>query len=313
MAFLRLIRIGNLFFVALFQLILRYCVVLPVLERSGVEPMLTTTNFIILIIATVTLTASGNVINDYFDVKADRINHPESVVVDKHIERRTVVLIHVILTLLGVLCGLYISFVFRKETYAFLFVAIPAILWFYSTHFKKQMLIGNLIVALLVAVTACLVASVEFAAIVSNTGESIINTPACEQAWSYTMGIAFFAFVTNLSREIVKDMEDVEGDVQCGCHTLPADMGIKYSKYIVIAIEIVMLIALWASYALFDIFSTIPLTKYYFAIALSIPTIIICIKLACSSTRKQFHTINLMCKFVMLAGVVMPLILYLQR
>lgn len=301
---------GNLLIITLFQILLRYCVVLPILEYNGITPMLSTANFIILVISTIALAASGNVINDYFDIKADRINRPESVVVDKHIERRMVVLLHVALTLIGVLAGLYISFIYRKETYAFLFVAIPAILWFYSTHFKKQMLIGNLIVALLVAVCACLVVSVEFAAIAMLSDPLIINTSACSTAWFYTSGIAFFAFLTNLSREIVKDMEDVDGDMQCGCHTLPAEMGIQYSKYIVVALELVIVVVLWASYFVVDILRQVPYIEIYMAVLLTLPTLIVCVMLSRAKTRPQFHKVSQLCKIVMAFGVLMTLLFY---
>lgn len=311
--FFRLIRIENLLFLAIFQILLRYCVVLPILEVNGIEPMLSSTNFVLLVVSTVFLAASGNVINDYFDVKADSINRPERVVVGKSIERRSVLLIHVAFTLIGVLCGLFISFVYRKETYAILFIAIPAILWFYSTHFKKQMLVGNLIVAMLVAVSACLVVSVEFAAIVSLSDPMIINTKACSSAWFYTTGIAFFAFLSNLAREIVKDMEDANGDKACGCHTLPVDMGVRYSKYIVVALEIVLIVALWATYAIIDAVRTVPYISVYYAVAITLPTIAVCVYLLRSKTRRQFSTVSTLCKVVMMLGAMLPLFFYLMN
>lgn len=314
LAFLKLIRIWNLLFIALFQFLLRYCIILPVLEKNNIMPMLSTTNFIILVLSTITLAASGNVINDYFDIKADKINKPTKVIVDKHIERRTVVLIHVILTLFGIISGLFISIIYRKETYAFLFVAIPAILWFYSTHFKKQILIGNLIVALLVAISACLVVSVEFAAIAALSDTSILNSSACSTAWLYTTSVALFAFLTNLAREIVKDMEDVDGDIACNCHTLPVDMGIKYSKYIVVTLEIIILIALWVSYTIFEKFQHIPYIEYYILITITLPTIFICIKTLRSKTPKEFHNVSSLCKVVMTFGVLMlPFIYYITK
>ena len=217
--FLRLIRLPNVVFVALFQILLRYGIVLPLLAEANIEPVLTTLQFILLVTATTALTASGNVINDYFDVNVDKINRPDRVIVGNTIDRRTVLLIHVILTFIGVGCGLYIALWLHKELYAFVFIAIPVLLWFYSTLFKKQFLIGNLVVAILTAATAWIVVSAEFSALIVKVGNSITTTSPCQTAWTYCSVYAIFAFMVNVAREIVKDMEDAKGDAACGCRT----------------------------------------------------------------------------------------------
>jgi 4-hydroxybenzoate polyprenyltransferase len=101
--------------VAVFQILLRYGIILPLLANAGIEPALTTAQFILLVIATTALTASGNVINDYFDVNVDKIKRPERVIVGNTLDRRTVLLIHVILTFLGVVCGFYIALRYTKS------------------------------------------------------------------------------------------------------------------------------------------------------------------------------------------------------
>lgn len=310
---LRLVRIGNVLFIAIFQILMRYCVVLPILEHQGIEPALSLERFILLVIATTALAASGNVINDYFDVSADRINRPEKVVVGQYINRRTVLLTHVILTLIGIFTGLFLAFVFRKESYALLFIVVPVILWFYSTTLKKQMLIGNLTVALLIALSAYLVVSVEFTALTRQLGTSIVDSQACSMAWFYTSGFAFFALITNLAREIIKDMEDAEGDRACGCHTLPIEMGVGYSKTIVVILEILTIVAIWAAYFFSSRLSNVPFIEAYLAVLLTVPSAAICVLVVKANSSRQFHKASLTSKIVMLAGMFMALYIYLLK
>lgn len=308
--YLRLARTGNVLFVGLFQVILRWCLILPTLEYWHIEPMMTTPQFIMLTIATMALTASGNVINDYFDVRPDSINRPERQIVDRLIDRKTTLLIHVLLTLIGVFCGLFLSFLYSKETHALFFITIPIILWFYSTHFKKQMLIGNLVVALLTASVAFMTTSAEIAFIVESGNASILNTPPCSQIWHYTALIAFFAFITTLTREIVKDMEDIPGDTQCGCHTLPIEMGTRNSKIIVILLQTIMLIALWASYYIGQYSDTFFLWLYML-LAITVPTIIQTILLVRAETSEHYHRISTYSKIIMGLGTLTLLYIHI--
>jgi 4-hydroxybenzoate polyprenyltransferase len=307
---LKLIRLYNIAFIALFQVIVRYCIVLPILALHNIEPMLSDVRFIMLVVATMLIAAGGNVINDYFDVTTDKINRPTKVVVDKHLDRRTAILIHVVLTLIGVFIGLYLSFVFRKENYALLFIAVPIVLLFYSTTFKKKMLVGNLIVAMLTALTALLVVSVEFAALAHYNGAALTDSLACKQAWFFTSAFAFYAFLSNLIREIIKDMEDIEGDNAVGCTTLPIEMGTKYSKIIVILLECFMLTTLCA--ALFFAEPAICTTAQGFVVlaAIALPTFVGMYMLIKAQTNRQYHRVSTLCKVVMLIGTLSIVYLY---
>ncbi len=311
MAYLKLIRFWNVLFIGAFQVLLRWGLILPTLGKWGIESQMTTLQFVILVIATMALAASGNAINDYFDVRCDSINRPETQIVDKLIDRKTTILIHVILTLIGVFSGLYIAFAFRKETYALFFIVVPILLWFYSTHFKKQMLIGNIMVALMVALVAFLVVSAEIAAIVAAGHSDVLQTHACRVVWTYTAGFAFFAFITNLAREIVKDMEDIDGDMACGGHTLPIEMGLRNSKIVVVLLQIVTLVVLWTTYFVVDDLYLQPYLWLYLVLALTMPilsTIMLTIK---AQTSRNYHQISQLCKFVMGTGTLAILFIHI--
>lgn len=308
MAYLKLIRIGNVLFIGFFQLLLRWGLILPILEQWGIEPAMTTMQFVILVVATMSIAASGNAINDYFDVRCDSINRPDTQVVDKLIDRKVAILIHVVLSLVGVFCGLYISFVFRKESYALMFIAVPILLWFYSTHFKKQMLIGNLIVALLTALVAFLVVSAEIAAIVAAGQADILQNEACRLAWGYTAVFAFFAFTTNLAREIVKDMEDIDGDIECGGHTIPIEMGMRNSKIVVVLLQLLIIVVLWLAYFDVNAINSVPYLWLYLVLCITIPILLVIYLTIKAQNNKNYHTISKLCKVVMFLGI-LPILL----
>ncbi len=304
-AYARLLRIENLAFIAIFQYVLRYCVIIPLLVRFGVTPVLSDFHFALVVVSSVILAASGNVINDYFDISIDSINRPERLVVGTHVDRRTALKIHVLLTLIGVGIGLYLSIIFRKEIYALLYIAIPILLWFYSTHLKKMMLVGNLVISLMVALTGYLVISFETTALVRSYGENIVDADGCNQVWFYSLIFCVFAFFTNLAREIIKDMEDMKGDEACGCHTLPIEMGLGYSKFITIAINVCIAAMVLTNYYAIELFRSAPYLDLFIYIFIMIPIIAMCVMVFRGKESKDFHRASRLSKVIMATGVLL--------
>lgn len=304
MIFLRLIRYKNLFIIALLQVLLRYAMLLPILAHYGIKPVLSDLRFALVVLSTLLLAASGYVINDYFDIRIDRINRPDSVIVGKHIKRRTALFLHVLLTVTGVFIGLFLAYVTRKENYALMYVFIPAILWYYSTTFKRHAVIGNLIISMLTALVPYVVVSIEFAMLARVHGADILQTNACSTAWFWTTGFAFFAFITNLIREIIKDTEDLRGDKAVGCRTLPIAIGVNYTKILVSLLVIGSVVTLWLIYFFIPEVQTIPYAAPYFVIGLSVPYLLLLFQLYRSQSSKSFHAASSISKVIMLLGIV---------
>jgi 4-hydroxybenzoate polyprenyltransferase len=303
MAFLNLVRYKNLIIIILLQCLLRYGLLIPVLHHYGVSPELSHIKFGLLVLATVLLAASGYVINNYFDVSIDRINRPDNVVVGRKISRRMALLLHVIFTITGVFIGLFLAYITRKENYALMFIVIPGLLWYYSTTLKKQVLVGNLAIAMLTALVPFVVVSLEFATLGRVHGEVILHSKACSTAWFWTAGFAFFAFISTLMRELIKDMEDIEGDQETGCHTLPVEMGIEYSRTIVLILTIASIISLWIILILVPHLRKSYIAWGYFLLFLTIPYIILGYKIIKSKDRKDFHQTSNLSKIIMLMGI----------
>lgn len=202
-------------------------------------------DFFLLVFSTVLIAAGGNIINDYFDVRADRINRPERLIVSKHIKRRWAIISHWILNAVAFSIAIYLSS--RYQTFWYLFIHLVTIntLWFYSMYFKRKPFIGNLMIAVLTALVPILCGIHFYFQIGIENIESLVLTPQSDLQetivfwksflltdWRFIYFLAFFAFTLNLSREIIKDIEDVEGDKHLFAKTLPLTIGIQKSAII---------------------------------------------------------------------------------
>ncbi|MCU4176175.1 geranylgeranylglycerol-phosphate geranylgeranyltransferase [Carboxylicivirga sp. N1Y90] len=308
MAYLRLIRYKNLLIIALLQFMLRYALLIPILEHYGLQPVLSDFRFILLVVSTVLLAASGYIINDYFDIRIDRINRPEKVLVGKVIKRRVALFLHVVLSITGILIGFFLAYVARKEVYALIYLAVPITLWYYSTTFKRHVLIGNLIISMLTALVALLVVSIEFAMLSRVHGVQVLQTQACSTAWFWAMGFALFAFITNLTREIIKDAEDLKGDKAVGCRTLPIALGMPLTKAFVFLMELASLFILWIIYFLIPEIREIPYVKVYFIVGFTLPHLILLFLWYRAKTSKDYHWVSRISKLVMLLGIMFLLL-----
>ena len=147
--------------------------------------------------------AGGMVINDVLDVEIDRINKPERPIPSGAITRYDALMFFAILTGFGLIMSAYTT----RQAFIIAFFAVPAII-LYSKVFKGTALLGNLLVGGLTGLTF-----IYGGAVVGNMQQAIIP--------------AVFAFLINVGREVIKDMEDVEGDAKNGANTLPVKYGMK--------------------------------------------------------------------------------------
>lgn len=225
--------------------------------------------------STVVIAAAGYVINDYYDVKIDYINKPERVVIGKSITRRYAILFHVVLSGMGILLGLYISW-----RIAALNVVSVFLLWLYSNSLKRLPFVGNFTVALLTGLSIWIVD------VLYRTGSPLIVI------------YASFAFFITLVREIIKDMEDLKGDNTFGCKTLPIVWGLRRTKlviYFILSIFSVIVVVLNHFY------KALPL-EYYF-IFLFIPLLWMIYRLVRADTKRDFTILSGFCKVIMLLGI----------
>lgn len=306
---LQLIRYKNLLFIALIQFVMQQVVVAGLLQKYGFEYIKTDASLLLLIVATVCIAAAGYVINDYFDIKIDRINKPESQIVGSVVSKRQAMLTHQILTGVGIICGLLLAYQLRSFTLAFIFIVAPGLLWFYSASYKRQFLTGNLIVSLLSALSVLVVGIVAVADLKHTYNDLLFQTTIPAEIYSWIGGFAIFSFILTLIRELIKDMQDVEGDKEMECRTVAIVWGEKRTKvliYSLIILTILSLIFVSIQYIPF----TNPLSFKYILFGLILPLLALCYLVFKAIDPKTLHTASTFVKYIMLLGVMYSIIFY---
>lgn len=230
--FFRLIRLANLLVIALTM-----CVIQLFLRNDHIFE---NTYFVWLIISTVLIAAAGNIINDYFDVKADRINKPKRLIIGKYIKRRWAMVLHWSFNSLGLLIALYVGYQLQNIWVPLIAFLSINLLWFYSAYYKRKPLIGNVIVALLIGILPI------YVLLFNSTIENYILPNHSNIIYSryfidVVVLVSLLAFALNLMREVVKDIQDVRGDVRLGAQTLPIRYGIKKTKIFVVFIFLMVM------------------------------------------------------------------------
>jgi 4-hydroxybenzoate polyprenyltransferase len=314
-AFFRLIRWPNLVFILLTQHLFYYFILVPAFAGGSVHGqfvhplMLRPILFYLLASSSVLIAAAGYIINDYFDLNIDRVNKPDRLVVEKLIKRRWTIIWHWILSGLGVLLGLYISWKLRNPLVVLSNIGCVILLYFYSTTFKRRLLIGNVLISLLTAwvILVLYLCEIRF---------SVLQDPDYSRMMSrlfkFAIVYAGFAFISSLIREVVKDIEDMDGDYRYGCRTMPIVWGVNVAKvfagtWVVVLTGSLVVIQIYALQRM-----GWPMVIYGILL-LDLPLIRILRKLYQAQTKKDYHQLSSAIKGVMLAGILSMLIIYLNQ
>ena len=302
-AFLKLVRLPNLFFIALSQGLFQFCIYRPMYD--GHIPANDNLHFIFLSFASLLIAAAGYIINDYFDINIDEVNKPGRMVVDKVISRRWAIAWHFLLNSAGLLLTI-LALPFLQKWYLILAnMLCMALLWFYSTSFKKKLLIGNIVISLLTAWTILIIF---FSKV--NLGDAIgAGTTDYHRFFRFAVLYAGFAFIISLIREAIKDMEDMPGDAKYGCRTMPIVWGVNATK-VYTAVWLVVLISMVVIVMIYMLQFRWWLPVSYCIATIIFPLSIVLIKLRNSSMPKNFHQLSSITKLVMFTGILSILFFY---
>ncbi len=292
-AFLRLVRWQNLLFIVITQCCYEYGIYLPIYKTHDL------TQFILLVIASVLIAAAGYIINDYFDLNIDQINKPDKVVVNHGVSRRWAIFWHMLLSLLGFFCTVLALSPFHFWYLIFANLICIVLLWLYSTNFKRQLLIGNIVISLL---TSWVILIIFFSK--SPISLQAVTSPdqAAIRLFRLTMLYAAFAFVISLIREVLKDMEDRMGDQQYGCRTMPIVWGLQASRVFIY----VWIIVLAGTLLLLQVYVVAYgwwLSIAYCLLLIVLPLLLILQQLSSAQTQPDFHRLSSWIKWVMLTGI----------
>lgn len=303
-AFLRLIRWPNLAFIAITQCLFHFCVVKPAAYGSNYSfPLqLNSHLFVLLCISSVFIAAAGYIINDYFDINIDLVNKPAKMVVDKIISRRWALVWHLVLSAAGIAISVYVSWQLNNYLVSMANTICVFLLWYYSTSYKRKLLIGNVIISALTAWVILVMLVAELPEWLSGDLETKNEKLAAVSLSSVGILYAAFAFALSIIREVIKDIEDIDGDLKDGCRTMPIVWGINVSK-VFISVWLVVLVATLAvanTYIL--IVQWWVFAAYIFWLVL-LPLIYIFRELFRARETAHFARLSKLVKWVMLTGI----------
>ena len=312
--YLQLLRIGNLAFLAILLYVMEKWVVVPLLHLEKFPEQMPWWILVLLILSTICIAAGGYVINDYFDVKIDRINRPDDMVVTRVISREGAMRWFYVLTAVGITAGLATAWWAHSWNLLFIYVVIPGLLWFYSASYKRMLLVGNLIVAFISALVPLIVAIIHADYLQHLYGDSLAYTPIIGQLYIWLGGFALFSFLLTWAREVVKDMEDIEGDREMECRTMPIVWGETASK-VVVTILVVATMALVSYIAWFVLpfpmeWST--LTSRFVVFGLLVPMVCVLVLLWFARSKRELHTVQQVLKFAMFLGTMFSYVIYIN-
>lgn len=300
MSILQLIRFPNLIIVALTQFLLYYQLILPALQSANITPSLGQPLFSLFVLVTLLITAGGYIINDLIDLEIDLLNKPERVIISRKIPHQMAYWLYFVFNLAGFVLALAIAFATNRMHLLFIFPFAVIGLLVYSKWLKKRPLSGNLLIAFYCAGVAAIVWIAELPA--------LLKLPLIDyqQVIQLLLFYAGFAFLSTLFREIVKDIEDAQGDAMAGARTVPIYWGTKVAKNIALVIGILLLIFL--GYVMLILKNSLDIVALLLLFGLGI---LICIgtwSLYKAENKMQFHQLSQFSKIIMLGGILLLLL-----
>jgi 4-hydroxybenzoate polyprenyltransferase len=293
--FLNLIRWKNLIMIALVQILIKFALIEPFIEIHSISVTLKPFGFFMLVLATLCIAAGGYIINDIYDIDTDKVNKPNKIIINKHISEKDGYTYFMLLNVIGVGLGFYLSYHINYSSLFVVFFISSALLYIYSTALKQMFLIGNIVVSIVVALSILVVGI--FDLVPSMTVFNVSNITILEIIRDY----AIFAFLINQVREVIKDIEDINGDHKVGMQTMPIVLGRDRANKIAFILSLIPLFAV-VYYIITSLYQQQILVGYFLVFVVA-PLIYITIKIFSAEQQSHYKHISLMLKLVMLTGM----------
>lgn len=301
-AFFKLVRWPNLGIIVVTQLLFYYCFVEPLNNIAGTYNAFKDSHFLLQILASVLIAAAGNIINDYFDLNIDEINKPEKKIIDKFIKRRWAILLHILFSTTAILIGFYIDMQTPVFWLGFSNLVCVLLLFAYSISLKKKLLVGNILISLLTAWVLLVCFFCYYRSISCTQCDVAVWQGLIRRLIRISFLYTGFAFIISLIREVVKDMEDMEGDKRYGCKTMPITWGIPASK-VFVAVWLVVLIGIISVVQFYVLQLGWIWSAVYCIVLLIAPMVWILLKLFKAQVPKDYHQLSTVIKITMFTGL----------
>ena len=272
-SFFSVVRGYNVFVIALAQYLSAIYILAP--ERRALDVILDWRLFILVIASTFAI-AGGDIINNFYDAKKDIINRPKKSYLDRLVSQKTQLKVYFTLNFFSALLGFIISW--RAALFYSVYIFI---IWFYSHKLKKILLVGN--------ITASLLAVLPFFGILLYF----------KNFYQVIFAHAIFLFLIILIREMIKDLENIEGDLSNSYQTIPVNYGENFSKKI---ISLLLLCTVVPVYFLINVYDVGHMDIYFYISYILL--LIFVLKLWNSEGKVDYIKLHFLLKIILLAGVI---------
>jgi 4-hydroxybenzoate polyprenyltransferase len=266
------VRGYNIPIIALAQYLSAIFIMAP--EKRALSILLDYNLFIIVLASTLTI-ASGYIINNFYDNKKDIINRPNKSEIDRIVSQKTKLQVYFSLNLFVAIIAFFVSY--RAVLFFSLYIFL---IWFYSHKLKKYPIIGNL--------TASLLAVLPFFAILLYY----------KNLYPEIFAHAVFLFLLILIREIIKDLENIKGDIANNYQTIPIRYGEKIAKQI---ITVLVIFTVFPIYLLIEKYNVGYMDLYFYLSLIILVFFVILVSKA--ESKNQYITLHNVLKFLIVTGV----------
>lgn len=221
--------------------------------------------------------AAGNIVNDIYDIESDKISHPNRVLVLEMVSKKESWYLYLSLNFASVFIAASLNSILLEIVFV-----TTILLFVYSVYLKKLPLVGNIIIALI-------------------TGLAFIYGGFAANNPSAAIIPAIFAFLINLIREVVKDIQDVEGDRKAGVSTFPIKFGFQNSKILIVISTIILILS-----TLYPFITQLYKIEYFLIVMVFVnPLLILCIKYLFDQKKEnKLSAVSNILKLNMLLGLI---------
>ena len=305
--YLSLFRWPNLVIITLTMIFMHWFVILPLLE---INTAMSVFQFLLLLISVLSITAGGYVINDYFDIDTDFVNKPGKNVIGNLMSEKRAVNLFYFFSGLGIISGLLLSWIIGEINFTLIFLFTAGILWYYSERYKCMPLLGNIVVSLLSAISFGIVWLFDFFALKNNSFLFSTAQSNFRIVTKFVMIYMAFAFLSGFIREMIKDMEDYDGDKKVGCRTFTVAKGIVNAKIATFIAGFLLLALLIWSQIFFYNLGFYYLFGYFIIVDLFL--LMILSKLKEAADIVDFSNLSDLSKMFMLLGIISMIIIVFE-
>ncbi len=286
MYFFQIIRWKNLLMIALLQALIAYHLI-PLFNASR---QLSDFQFVVVVLATLFITAAGYIINDLHDVPIDRINRPEKTWIPRYLSTKNAFILYMLLTGIGLALALFLSVRLDNYWNVLLFIIPIILLYLYAIYLQKILLVGNILVSLLIVYSLFILMILEKQ---MDTQESLVQV---------VLVLGSFAFLLNFAREIVKDTQDRIGDAANGVRSIPIRYGMKGSvRFVEILVGITIFLVVFLAVYLFN--TQLALSLYLITGVLS-GLFLFLSQLHKAKKETDFDKLSTLLKLLMFVGII---------